>query len=53
MMGEKRVLIVPLTAVGMQGDAVVCQLENGMMWALPLPIYQQFTNTLLEEEEKK
>lgn len=50
---EKRVLIVPLTPLGVQGPEVVCQLENGIVWGIPVQIYELFTNTLLEEEEKK
>lgn len=50
---EKRVLIMPFTPLGVQGAEVVCQLENGMVWPIPVQIYQMFSNILLEEEEKK
>lgn len=50
---EKRVLIMPFTPLGVQGAEVVCQLENGLVWPIPLQIYEMFSNTLLEEEEEE
>lgn len=47
---EKKLLIVPLTPLGVQGNEVICQLENGVVWGIPIQVFEQFTSLLLEEK---